>query len=100
MRIASGTAALRFFPTLVHDYNQPGRTGQAIHGCITCGQCFQNFDSINHFFPIGQTIIPGSSYWNIGIGRNKGEVEQDEEALRTMQTLGQNMAWLLKKLHA
>ena len=55
------------------------------------------FDSINHFFLIGQMIIPGSSYWNIGIGRAKGEVEQDEEALRTMQTLGQDLAWLLKK---
>ena len=58
------------------------------------------FDSINHFFLISQMIIPGSSYWNIGIGRAKGEVEKDEEGLRTMQTLGQNMAWLLKKIHA
>jgi multimeric flavodoxin WrbA len=58
------------------------------------------FDSINHFFLIGQMIIPGSSYWNIGVGRAKGEVEQDEEALRTMETLGQNMAWLLKKINA
>ncbi len=58
------------------------------------------FDSLNHFFLIGQMIIPGSSYWNIGIGRAKGEVEQDEEALRTMETLGQNIAWLLKRLHA
>jgi multimeric flavodoxin WrbA len=57
------------------------------------------FDSINHFFLIGQMIVPGSSYWNIGIGRAKGEVEQDEEALRTMEALGQNMAWLLKKIH-
>ncbi len=56
------------------------------------------FDSLNHFFLIGQMIIPGSSYWNIGIGRNKGEVEQDEEALRTMETLGQNLAWLLKRI--
>jgi multimeric flavodoxin WrbA len=58
------------------------------------------FDTLNHFFLIGQMIIPGSSYWNIGIGRNKGEVEQDEEALRTMETLGQNMAWLLEKTNA
>jgi multimeric flavodoxin WrbA len=58
------------------------------------------FDSLNHFFLIGQMIIPGSSYWNIGIGRAKGEVEHDEEALRTMQTLGQNMAWLLKRINA
>ena len=49
---------------------------------------------------IGQMIIPGSGYWNIDIGRAKGEVEQDEEALRTMETLGQNMAWLLRKINA
>jgi multimeric flavodoxin WrbA len=57
-------------------------------------------DSINHFFLIGEMIVPGSSYWNIGLGRAIGEVEHDEEALRTMETLGQNMAWLLKKIHA
>jgi len=56
------------------------------------------FDSINHFFLIGQMIVPGSSYWNVGIGRAKGDVEQDEEGLETMQILGQNMAWLLKKI--
>jgi multimeric flavodoxin WrbA len=57
------------------------------------------FDSINHFFTITQMIIIGSSYWNIGIGREKGEVEKDEEGLATMTTLGKNMAWVLKKLH-
>lgn len=57
------------------------------------------FDSINHFFLIGQMIIPGSIYWNMGIGRAKGEVEQDEEGLQTMKTLGQNIAWLLKKIN-
>jgi multimeric flavodoxin WrbA len=55
------------------------------------------FDSINHFFLINEMLVPGSSYWNIGYGRDKGEVEKDEEAMRTMTTLGQNMAWLLKK---
>ena len=56
------------------------------------------FDTINHFFTIGQMIIPGSSYWNIGIGRNEGDVEQDEEGMATMQVLGENMAWLLKRV--
>ena len=55
------------------------------------------FDSINHFFLISQMIVPGSSYWNIGIGRAIGDVEQDEEGLETMRILGRNMAWLLKK---
>jgi len=56
------------------------------------------FDTINHFFLINQLIVPGSSYWNIGFGREKGEVEKDEEGIRTVKTLGQNMAWLLKKI--
>ncbi len=58
------------------------------------------FDSINHFFLISQMIVPGSCYWNIAIGREKGEVEQDAEGQRTLQVLGQNMAWLLQRLHA
>jgi multimeric flavodoxin WrbA len=56
-------------------------------------------DSINHFFTITQMIIPGSVYWNVGIGRNIGEVEDDQEGLETMTILGRNMAWLLKKLY-
>ena len=58
------------------------------------------FDALNHFFLISEMIIPGSSYWNIGIGREPGEVEKDEEGIRTMKTLGRNMAWLLKKVSA
>ena len=57
------------------------------------------FDALNHFFLISEMIIPGSSYWNIGIGREIGDVERDEEGMRTMKTLGQNMAWLLKKIN-
>lgn len=64
------------------------RRGGAIHA----------LDSINHFFLIGEMIIPGSSYWNIGVGRNIGEVEQDEEGMKTMADLGKNMAWLMKKI--
>jgi multimeric flavodoxin WrbA len=57
------------------------------------------FDSINHFFFINQMIVPGSIYWNIGFGLDKGAVKEDEEGLQTMQILGRNMAWLLKKTH-
>jgi multimeric flavodoxin WrbA len=56
------------------------------------------FDAINHFFLISQMIVPGSSYWNIGFGRKKGDVEGDEEGMQTMEDLGRNMAWLIKKL--
>jgi len=45
-------------------------------------------------------IIVGSSYWNIGIGREKGEVAGDDEGMKTMRDLGENMAWLLQKINA
>lgn len=57
------------------------------------------FDAINNFFLINEMIIPGSSYWNVGIGSRKGDVEKDEEGLKTMENLGKNMAWLLKKIN-
>ncbi len=56
------------------------------------------FDAINNFFLISQMIVPGSLYWNIGIGRAVGDVLQDEEGMKTMETLGKNMAWLIKQL--
>jgi multimeric flavodoxin WrbA len=56
------------------------------------------FDALNHFFLISEMIVPGSSYWNIGIGLEKGDVEKDDEGIRTMKILGQNMAWVLKKI--
>jgi len=66
------------------------RRGGAIHA----------YDSINHFFLISQMIVPGSSYWNIGIGRNIGDVQDDAEGIETMTDLGENMAWLLGKINA
>jgi len=66
------------------------RRGGAIHG----------FDSINHFFHINQMIVPGASYWNMGLGREIGDVKTDEEGVRTMKNLGENMAWLMKKIIA
>lgn len=57
------------------------------------------FYSLNNFFFLGQMIIPSSRYWNISFGREIGEVEKDEEGIQTMKVLGENMAWLLKKIH-
>lgn len=66
------------------------RRGGAIHA----------FDSINHWFQINEMLVIGSSYWNMGIGLGKGDVEQDDEGMETMVALGRNMAWALKKLNA
>jgi len=73
------------------------KVGAAIVAVRRAG-AIHTFDSINHFFFLSQMIVPGSSYWNIGVGREAGEVQADEEGLRTMRVLGENMAWLLKKV--
>jgi len=64
------------------------------------GGAIHAFDTLNHFFLINEMIVPGSDYWNDGIGSAKGEVAEDEEGLKTMRTLGRNMAWLLQRIHA
>jgi multimeric flavodoxin WrbA len=56
------------------------------------------FASLNYLFLISEMIIPGSSYWNMALGRKPGDVLEDAEGIQTMKTLGQNMAWLLKKI--
>ncbi len=56
------------------------------------------FDAINKFFFINQLIVPGSIYWNMGFGYGEQEVKGDDEGMNTMTILGENMAWLLKKL--
>jgi multimeric flavodoxin WrbA len=56
------------------------------------------FASLNFLFLISEMIVPGSSYWNMGLGRNPGDVMNDAEGIETMKTLGKNMAWLLKRI--
>ena len=56
------------------------------------------FDTINHFFGISNMYTVGSSYWNLGLGLNPGDVKQDDEGMATMENLGRNMAWILKKI--
>lgn len=50
------------------------------------------------WFHIMEIIMPGSTYWNIAYGREKGEVERDEEGMKTAWNFGKNVAWLVKKL--
>jgi multimeric flavodoxin WrbA len=58
------------------------------------------FSSINYFFLIKQMFVVGSTYWNLGVGRDPGEVLEDEEGIKTFENLGKNFAFLLKKLHS
>jgi multimeric flavodoxin WrbA len=85
------------FVSRMNDFMFKRKVGAAIVAVRRAGATHV-FDTINHLFLGTQMIVPGSSYWNIGIGREKGEVEKDEEGIETMKVLGQNMAWLLKNI--
>lgn len=54
---------------------------------------------LNHMFLMSGAIVPGSTYWNLGFGREKGEVARDDEAARNMDDLGRTIAWLGEALH-
>lgn len=56
------------------------------------------FAQLNYFFLISEMIVPGSTYWNVAFGREKGEVANDAEGMATVKTLARNMTWLLQKL--
>jgi multimeric flavodoxin WrbA len=81
-----------------NDYLLDKKVGAAVLAVRRAGATFA-FSAINFFFFIQQMIVPGSIYWNLGIGREPGEVQNDEEGILTFKTLGQNMSWLLKKIN-
>jgi multimeric flavodoxin WrbA len=56
------------------------------------------FSSINYFFLIKQMFVVGSSYWNLGVGRDPGDILEDDEGIKTFENLGKNFAFLLKKI--
>jgi hypothetical protein len=51
---------------------------------------------MNHFFFGNEIIIAGRA---MSVARDKGEVEKDEEGIQSAQTLGQKIAWIIKKLY-
>lgn len=73
-----------------------GKVGAAVVSVRRAGATF-TYSAINFFFGIAEMIIPGSSYWNMTLALEPGDVQQDEEGKETFRTLGRNMAKLLKQ---
>lgn len=82
-----------------NDYMLKRKVGASVVAVRRAG-AIPAFNSMNLFLHYMQMIMPGSSYWNIGIGRDPGEVLKDAEGIQTMKTLGENMAWLMKKIRS
>ena len=70
-----------------------GKIGAAVVA-VRRGGATHVFNTINNMFLISSMIVPGSLYWNLGMGTDKGEVNDDDEAMRNMSHLGQTIAWL------
>jgi multimeric flavodoxin WrbA len=86
------------FVARANDYMFKGKVGAALTAVRRAG-AVPAFSSMNLFLHYMQMFMPGASYWSIGIGRDPGDVLKDDEGIQTMKSLGQNMAFLLKKLH-
>ncbi|MDH6306540.1 multimeric flavodoxin WrbA [Parabacteroides sp. PF5-5] len=54
------------------------------------------FNSLNHYFGLSDMLVPTSVYWNIIHGLIPGEASQDQEGIEVMNTIGKNIAWMLK----
>jgi len=98
----SATALLKAFMERIGYISGPrrvfaGKVGGPLVVARRAGQNF-TFAQIMYWFHILGFFMPGSTYWNIAFGREKGEVEEDEEGLRTAWNFGKNIALLVKKL--
>lgn len=74
-----------------------GKIGAAVVA-VRRGGASHVFNTINHMFLTSSMIVPGSIYWNLGMGCQKGEVREDEEGMRNMAHLGRTIAWLGKTM--
>lgn len=55
------------------------------------------FAQLLMWYMINDMVVPGSSYWNVALARNPGSVQDDEEALVTIDRFADNLAWLADK---
>jgi len=83
-------------------HNGRAFTGKVGGPLVVARRAGQNFTSaeLTFWFQIAGLFTPGSTYWNISFGMEKGDVEGDEEGLATAWNFGKNVAFLVRKLKA
>lgn len=80
-----------------NDHAFTGKIGAAVVA-VRRGGATHAYDTINHMFQMSRMVLPGSTYWNIGIGLNKEDVAEDEEGMNNMRHLGKTIDWLGKAM--
>src|SRR5210317_623196 len=76
-----------------------GKLGAAVVA-VRRGGATHAYDTINHMFQMSRMILPGSTYWNMGFGLEKGDVLEDKEGLANMRHLGKSIDWLGRNIKA
>jgi multimeric flavodoxin WrbA len=76
-----------------------GKVGGPLVVARRAGHNF-TFAQLWYWYHILGLVVPGSTYWNVAFGREMGEVNSDEEGMKTAWNFGKNLAWILKKLNA
>lgn len=73
------------------------KVGAAV-AAVRRGGGMTTVDTMNHFMLNKEMIVVGSTYWNMVYGKNVGDVINDDEGMANIRNLGENMAWLIKRL--
>lgn len=84
-----------FYVTGVNNSMLRHKVGAAVVAVRRSGG-LPTFNQLNNFLCYAEMLLPTSNYWNVIHGTRPGEATQDEEGRQIMQTLGRNMAWLMK----
>ena len=99
VHFASATgAATSFFDRLFYSLEPQAKRlkfGACIVSCRR-GGASATFDQLNKYFTISQMPVVSSCYWNGIHGFTPEDVYADEEGVRIMKTLADNMAYLIK----
>ena len=77
-------------------FSMSRKIGAAVSAVRRAGG-IHTLDSIQHFFLINDMIVPGSTYWNMSLSLGPEDYAKDEEGIKTMERLGENIVWLLEK---
>lgn len=76
-----------------------GKPGAAIASARRAGTT-ASIDVLNKYFNFNQMPIVSAQYWNMVHGNRPEDVLQDKEGIQIMETIGANMAYMLRSLEA
>lgn len=87
-----------FYAASTHGQLFRGKPAAAVASCYRAGAT-ATIDRLNKYFAFSEMPVVSSEYWNM-MFQHGSSVEMDAKGHKILQTLGVNMANMLKKLNA